>query len=56
MYNLTSVALDSEGDFYIADFGNSAIRKVSSNTLFPTTAVGSTSDAQNVLFVVAREF
>jgi trimeric autotransporter adhesin len=47
--NPNGVAVDSVGNVYIADTYNGLIREVSANTTFPTTAIGSTSAAQNVL-------
>jgi trimeric autotransporter adhesin len=45
----TGVAVDSAGNFYIADFGDDVVWKVFATTPpFPTTAVGGTSAAQNV--------
>jgi sugar lactone lactonase YvrE len=47
--NPSGVAVDSAGDFYIADSGDDVVWKVFAATPpFPTTAVGSTSAAQNV--------
>jgi sugar lactone lactonase YvrE len=45
----SGVAVDSAGDFYIADFGDDVVWKVFATILpFPTTAVGSASAVQNV--------
>ncbi len=46
------ITVDSFGNFSLADSGNSIARKLSSNIIFPTTPVGSTSSTMPVTFVV----
>ncbi|WP_158943759.1 MBG domain-containing protein [Granulicella sp. S190] len=46
------IAVDSLGNFSLADSGNSIARKLSSNLIFPSTPVGSVSAGLPVTFVV----
>ena len=46
------IAVDSFGNFSLADSGNSIARKLSSNIIFPTTPVGSQSATMPLTFVV----
>jgi MBG domain (YGX type)/Bacterial Ig-like domain (group 3)/NHL repeat len=46
------IAVDSFGNFSLADSGNSIARKLSSNIIFPTTPVGSASSTMPLTFVV----
>ena len=48
MNNPNGSAMDSAGNLYVAEGGNGVIRKVLLNTTFPTTALGSSSAAQNL--------
>lgn len=45
--NPFGVALDSVGNFYIADFTDNRIRKVRANKTFPATGIGQASASQN---------
>jgi hypothetical protein len=46
------IAVDSFGNFSLADSGNSIARKLSSNIIFPSTPVGSQSATMPLTFVV----
>ena len=46
------IAVDSFGNFSLADSGNSIARKLSSNIIFPATPVGSASATMPLTFVV----
>ena len=46
------IAVDSFGNFSLADSGNSIERKLSSNIIFPTTPVGSASATMPLTFAV----
>ena len=46
------IAVDSFGNFSLADSGNSIARKLSSNIIFPSTPVGSASATMPLTFVV----
>jgi MBG domain-containing protein/Big-like domain-containing protein/centrosomal CEP192-like protein/NHL repeat-containing protein len=46
------IAVDSFGNFSLADSGNSIARKLSSNIIFPSTPVGSVSATMPLTFVV----
>ncbi len=46
------IAVDSFGSFSLADSGNSIARKLSSNILFPSTPVGSTSASMPLTFAI----
>ncbi len=42
------IVVDSIGNLYVADSANHMVEKISTNTVLPTTAVGSASATQNV--------
>jgi len=46
------IAVDSFGNFALADSGNSIVRKLSSNIIFPSTPVGSKSATTPLTFVI----
>jgi hypothetical protein len=46
------IAVDSFGNFSLADSGNSIVRKLSSNIIFPSTPVGSQSATMPLTFVI----
>jgi hypothetical protein len=46
------IAVDSFGNFSLADSGNSIARKLNSNIIFPTTPVGSQSATMPLTFVI----
>ncbi len=46
------ITVDSFGNFSLADSGNSIARKLSSNVIFPSTPVGSSSATMPITFVV----
>ena len=46
------IAVDSFGNFSLADSGNSIARKLSSNIIFPSTPVGSQSATMPLTFVI----
>jgi len=46
------IAVDSLGNFSLADSGNSIARKLSSNVIFPSTPVGSASATMPLTFVI----
>ncbi len=46
------IAVDSFGNFSLADSGNSIVRKLSSNIIFPSTPVGSASSSMPLTFAV----
>ncbi len=46
------ITVDSFGNFSLADSGNSIARKLSSNILFPSTPVGSTSASMPLTFAI----
>ncbi len=46
------IVVDSFGNFSLADSGNSIARKLSSNIIFPSTPVGSTSATMPLTFVI----
>jgi hypothetical protein len=46
------IAVDSLGNFYVADAGNYIIRKLSNSLLFPSTTVGSSSASLPITFSV----
>jgi hypothetical protein len=46
------IAVDSYGNFSLADSGNSIARKLSSNIIFPSTPVGSASATMPLTFVI----
>ncbi|MGH9598179.1 MAG: hypothetical protein ACRD3K_15410, partial [Edaphobacter sp.] len=48
------IAVDSFGNFSLADSGNSIVRKLSSNIIFPTTPVGSVSATMPLTFAINR--
>ena len=49
------ITVDGLGNFSLADSGNSILRKLSSNIIFPTTPVGSVSAGLPVTFVVNQK-
>jgi hypothetical protein len=50
--NPRGIAVDSFGNFALADSGNSIARKLSGNVIFPSTPVGSASAAMPLTFVI----
>jgi hypothetical protein len=49
------ITVDALGNFSLADSGNSILRKLSSNIIFPTTPIGSASAGLPVTFVVNQK-
>jgi len=45
------IAVDTLGNFFVADSGNFIIRKLTNSTLFPSTPVGSPSASQAITFI-----
>jgi trimeric autotransporter adhesin len=50
--NPTDVAFDNLGQLYVADLISTTVRQVDFQPSFPNTAVGSSSNSQNLIFVV----
>jgi hypothetical protein len=48
------IAVDTLGNFYVADSANFIIRKYSSGTLFPSTNVGSPSPSLPITFAISQ--
>jgi MBG domain (YGX type)/Bacterial Ig-like domain (group 3)/NHL repeat len=48
------IAVDTLGNFYVADSGNYIIRKFSSDILFPPTTVGSPSPSVPITFAISQ--
>jgi Bacterial Ig-like domain (group 3)/MBG domain (YGX type)/NHL repeat len=49
------ITVDGLGNFSLADSGNSILRKLSSNIIFPTTPIGSLSAGLPVTFVINQK-
>ena len=49
------VALNHEGNLYVADSGNNALRAISKGLTFPATAVGSSSISTHTIFLRTNE-
>jgi sugar lactone lactonase YvrE len=46
------ISVDTSGNYFLADSGNNITRKLSNNTLFPSTPVGNASASLPITFVI----